>query len=255
MAADSGALRVIHVAPGDPAAHKTIDGDASQVVGEAPRRVGNRLLSPKGTHLGYCEINAPGAGGVGISELNGSFYPIESPKSAELFYVMEGSSTVLRANGQEIPVKKGDLVFVPRGVAYGGLNFNHYRHAFILIDAGTGPLPGGPTEVTVLHPESLGKADFHVSDGRMQHDYYTGADRSRVVVWQLATGSGAHPAGTKTSSEPEFSIVLSGSIILTSAARTWTARAGDVYFIPRGATVAYRASKDFREVTVTAPVE
>jgi len=74
-----------------------------------------------------CSFNAPGAKSVGLSILDGPSYPIILGRSAEIFYVYDGSAIITQINGHDVPVKKGDIVFVPRGVAYGGKNFNHYN--------------------------------------------------------------------------------------------------------------------------------
>ena len=225
-----GEGRPIVLAPSDPAA-----------VGH-----GDQLM-PGGTHLDYYSFNATGAKSIGLSVLDGPSYPITPVKSAEIFYVYDGSGIITQANGHDVAVRKGDIVFVPRGVAYGGKNFVHYKHAFLVFDPGKEPVSGGPSEVTVLHPNHLGSGDFETQGAQRVHVYYRGEDGSTIRVWQ--TRSAVSESSRSQVAAAEYTIVLKGSIVLTSGGHTMTARAGDVFFVPSGVRVSY-SSRNVQALTV-----
>jgi uncharacterized cupin superfamily protein len=230
---DSDSRRVIRLAPSDPAA--STDGD--------------HVLA-RGTHLTFYSFKAPGAQGLGLSLLDGPYYPITAGGSAEIFYVYDGSGIITQANGHDVPVHKGDIVFIPRGVAYGGKDFIHYKHAFIVFDPGKVPVADGPTEVTVLHPQQLGTTDFEPDGPQKVHVYYHGGDGSTVQVRQSA-GAGHSDTGESQVNTGEYSVVLKGSITVTSSGGTVKAHVGDVFFIPKGTKVSY-TSQDLQTLTVDA---
>jgi len=199
-------------------------------------------------------FNVMGAKGVGLSELEGPLFTIGSPdESAEIFYVYSGTATITQANGRDLPVKKGDIVFVPRGVAYGGKDFVHYKHAYIVFDRGKEPVADSPSEMTLLRPRELTEKDFQTEGAAKRHYYYRGADGSSVRVWEAATSS-AESGHQQTLPWSEYSIVVRGSVKLTSGGTSWTAHAGDAFFAPKGTVLSYE-SHDLRKLTVVSDVQ
>jgi len=228
----SEAPRVVQLAVSDPAAVKSFD----QVV-------------PGGAHVTAYSFKAKGAGAIGLSELEGPLHPTQPVGSAELFVVYDGSATITQANGPDLPVKKGDIVFVPRGVAYGGKDFVHYKHAYIVFDKGNVPVAGFPSALTLVRPEAL-VAPSRGSGIKPKHrDFYRGADGSIIRLQE--SNATADRNEQRVLQWSEFSVVLHGSVEVKDAGGSWTAQAGDMFFAPRGAAVSYASHDLSRLVVIT----
>lgn len=164
-----------------------------------------------------------------------------SPKTreySEFMYFLEGSVTLVDAQGRKETFKAGEAVLAPRGVEFAWQQAEPVRKYWVIFDVI--PVEGEkrPGGVIRLDPGVELKGE-----GRgKEHMYYAAkADEEgiNVGVWE-APGQASPPTDFFSPESSEFVYVLEGSITLEDkSGRKDTFKAGDAFVIPRGVSVKW----------------
>jgi len=193
----------------------------------------------------------PRSGGVnvGLSDLNGPVMPMYTPKFSEVIYVYDGSATFTDSKGAKTDVRKGDIVFIPRGTAYEGTNFVNYKHAYVTFESGPEERSTATPGLQVLHPDTLANDAFKIEGPARRHYFYEATDGVSVRAWEAAERK-ATSFGPVTAASSEFIIVVQGTASMTNAGETFDLKVGDAVLLPKGAIFSAKNSADFRKLAV-----
>jgi uncharacterized cupin superfamily protein len=157
---------------------------------------------------------------------------------SEFMYFLEGSVTLVDAQGRKETFKAGEAVLVPRGVEITWQQTEPVRKYWVIFDVN--PVEGEqrPSGVIRLDPGVELKGE-----GRgKEHMYYAakaGDESISVGVWESQPQE-SPPADFFTPDSSEFVYVLEGSVTLEDkSGRKDTFKAGDAFIIPRGMSVKW----------------
>lgn len=165
-----------------------------------------------------------------------------TPKYAEFMYLLEGSVTLTDADGRRETFSAGDAVLVPRGTTYTWQqteSLGKYYAIFDLEPAGATPA----AKTSWVRLEADGPAGKGLTgEGRTKsHRYFAGGGKSSVGVWETAPHTSADFHTTKYA---ELMVFLSGSgSLLTPDGAGQAFTAGDVVFVPRGASYKWQSER------------
>ena len=162
--------------------------------------------------------------------------------STEFIYILEGAVTLLDKSGREETFKVGDAVLIPRGTEFQWKKSDNLKEYWVIFDReapGTPAPQGTPTFFKLDRNGPAGKG--LAGTGRTkEHEYYKGADRSSVGVWETQPHTSANFHKTKYA---ELMVFLSGNVTLTTPdGQTEKFKAGDVALVPKG--IEYKWSSD-----------
>jgi uncharacterized cupin superfamily protein len=157
-------------------------------------------------------------------------------------YLLEGSVTLVDGDGRRESFTAGDAVLVPRGTTYTWQQTEPLRKYYAIFDLAPDGAPPAP-RASWLRIEADGPAGTGLAgEGRTKsHRYFAGGGKSSVGVWETAphTSSGFH-----TTKYGELMVFLSGSgTLLTPDGGGQPFTAGDVVFVPRGASYKWQSER------------
>jgi uncharacterized cupin superfamily protein len=167
-------------------------------------------------------------------------------KYSEFMYVLDGSVTLVDAQGRKETFKAGEAVLAPRGVEIAWQQTEPIRKYWVIFDVTPAEGEQRPSSVIRLDPSVELKGE-----GRgKEHMYYAAkADEERinVGVWE-APPQASPPADFFTPETSEFVYVLEGSVTLEDkSGRKDTFKAGDAFIIPRDMSVKWIQPEHLKE--------
>jgi uncharacterized cupin superfamily protein len=159
-----------------------------------------------------------------------------TPKYSEFMYYLEGSVTLVDAQGRKDTFKAGEAALVPRGVEYTWQQTEPIRKYWVIFDVT--PIEGEQ------RPSTFIRFDPNVElkgEGRGKEHMYYAANEEKINagVWE-APPQASPPADFFTPKSSEFVYILEGSVTLEDkSGRKDTFKAGDAFIIPRGVSVKW----------------
>lgn len=125
----------------------------------------------------------------------------------------------------------------------------------VLRELGTGDgfrKEADPSGVLLVHSETVRCEPFEGRNDVRVKDVTTLAEAPRIAAGVMEVEKTSFPW---TLSYDEFDIVLSGTLEIKVGERTYTGRAGDVFYIPKGSSISFSSPDLARYVYVTYPAD
>lgn len=178
-------------------------------------------------------------------------YPVH-----EFMVVLEGSVTIVEADGRETTVNPGDSFVIPKGLVCQWKQPGYLRKYFVIFDDVSGMKPDNGTALHVLRPDPLAKltastppaAELLLSGIPAQHAHEYFADMTgqwSVGVWDTT----AYWRKPIPFPRHELMHILEGTVTLTDGdGNQRKFEAGDTFFVPLGAICDWRCEGYVRKI-------
>jgi uncharacterized cupin superfamily protein len=200
--------------------------------------------APTGSEVGVWQ-------GRGRAKKPGAAAVLNREDYTELMFILEGGVVLAEPNGPEISLTKGDAVIVPRGVPYYWRlpEGQWVKKVDVILDQAKGGPPLAYAHILKMDasgPPGIGLDEVEgVAAG---HTYYEVPQGGSAGVWK--TGPYVGGAAFAPKSYSEVMIFLRGEgELLQKDKSTIAFHAGDVVFVPKGASYQWR-SKDVQKFWV-----
>lgn len=199
-------------------------------------------LKASGRTQAHTYLRSPGNERAGVWRAEPATTGPHTPKYSEFMYLLEGSVTLVDADGRRDTFTAGDAVLVPRGTTYTWQQTEPLRKYYAIFDVE--PAGGAAAaKASWIRLEADGPAGKGLTgDGRTKsHRYFAGSGKSSVGVWETAPHTGAD---FHTPKYAELMVFLSGSgSLMTPDGGEQAFTAGDVVLVPRGAAYKWKSER------------
>ena len=208
----------------------------------------------------YHQLDAPGylTGVWDCTAMTEKFQPYAVH---EFMLVLEGSITMVAADGSEVTTNAGEAFFLPKGLPGQWRQEGYVRKYFVIFEDPNGQPAKDPDALGVISLEASGPpgglpeaeiADpsIFIGDVPTQHNH---------VYFQYPTGQMTVGLWTSTPFETaatpfprnEFMHLLEGSVTLTDGDGVeHHFKAGDTAYVPKGAVCGWKSTQDVRKFYV-----
>lgn len=220
----------------------TVGAAAPAIVRFEPNGPAGVGLKANGRTQAHSYFRSPGNERAGVWRAEPATTGPHTPKYTEFMYLLEGSVTLVDSEGRQETFKAGDAVLVPRGTTYTWQQREPLRKYYAIFDleaAGAAPA----AKASWVRLEADGPAGKGLTgEGRTRsHRYFAGGGRSSAGVWETAPHTSADFHTTKYG---ELMVFLNGSgNLLTPDGHGQPFTAGDVVFVPRGASYKWQSDR------------
>ncbi|MGD9902823.1 MAG: cupin domain-containing protein [Vicinamibacterales bacterium] len=206
---------------------------------EGPAGVG---LKASGRTQSHTYFRSPANERTGVWHAEPSTTGPHTPAYSEFMYLLEGSVTLIDADGRHDTFKAGDAVLVPRGTTYTWQQTEPLRKYYAIFDLGpAGRAPAARASWVRLEADGPSGQGLTGEGRTKSHRYFAGGGKSSVGVWETAPHTSA---GFHTTKYGELMVFLSGSgTLLTPDGGGQPFAAGDVVFVPRGAAYKWQSDR------------
>ncbi len=174
----------------------------------------------------------------------------------ELMLLLEGSLTLVLADGTEVTIRTGEPFVLPKGLHCQWKQETYLRKFFMIFGDPKGAAPADPAALSVILPQPSGDLEkleiadpsAFLGDIPTQHSHIYFEDptgRMQVGVWDST------PFETPAVPFPrnELMHLLEGEVTLTDGAgQAQTFRAGDTVYVPQGAPRGWKSSGYVRKL-------
>jgi uncharacterized cupin superfamily protein len=161
-------------------------------------------------------------------------------KYSEFMVLLEGSVTLVDADGREETFRAGDAILVPRGTEYTWKQTEKLRKYWVIFDRSE-EAPATKTTFVRIEPDGPAGKGL-VGEGRTKyHTYYETPDKKQSVgVWETEPHAASDFHETQYA---ELMVFLAGTVSLTEKnGREQAFAAGDVALVPKG--IEYKWKSD-----------
>ncbi len=178
-------------------------------------------------------------------------YPVN-----EFMIVLEGSVTIVEADGRETTVNPGESFLIPKGLVCKWKQPGYLRKYFVIFDDASGARPDDATRLHVIRPNpsvalaasTPPAADMLLSGSPAQHAHEYFADATgqwSVGVWDTT----AYWRKRIPFPRHELMHILEGSVTLTDGdGIPHKFEAGETFFVPLGAVCDWRCEGYVRKI-------
>jgi uncharacterized cupin superfamily protein len=220
----------------------TVGAAAPAIVRLEPNGPAGVGLKSNGRTQSHSYFRSPGNERAGVWRAEPATTGPHTPTYSEFMYLLEGSVTLVDADGRRETFTAGDALLVPRGTTYTWQQTEPLRKYYAIFDLE----PGGATpgaKASWIRLEDDGPAGKGLTgEGRTtSHRYFAGGGKSSAGVWETAPHTSADFHTTKYG---ELMVFLSGSgSLLTPDGGGQPFTAGDVVFVPRGTSYKWQSDR------------
>lgn len=109
-----------------------------------------------------------------------------------------------------------------------------------------------PSGVLLIHTDTVRCESFQGRQDVRVKDVTTLEEAPRIAAGVMEVEQASFPW---TLTYDEYDIVLSGTLEIKVGGRQYTGRAGDIFYIPKGSTIAFQSPDKARYVYVTYPAD
>jgi len=220
----------------------TVGAAAPAIVRFEPNGPAGVGLKANGRTQSHSYFRSPGNERTGVWRAEPATTGPHTPKYTEFMYLLEGAVTLVDADGRRETFKAGDAVLVPRGTTYTWQQTEPLRKYYAIFDL---EAAGGPpaAKTSWIRLDADGPAGTGLAgEGRTKsHRYFAGGGKSSAGVWETAPHTSTDFHTTKYG---ELMVFLSGSgQLLTPDGGGQRFKAGDVVFVPRGASYKWQSDR------------
>lgn len=199
------------------------------------------------------------AGVWDCTPMTGRFEPYEVN---EFMLLLEGSMTMVAADGRETTINAGETFVLPKGLPCQWKQEEYVRKYFVIFGDPDATPTAEPDALSVILPQSGGPAgglarvkitdpSIYLGEVPQQHEHVYFQDRSAqmtVGVWTTT------PFETAPNQSPrsEFMHLVEGSVTLTdSEGSEHEFKAGDSVYVPKGAVCGWKSTGHVRKIYTT----
>ncbi len=176
----------------------------------------------------------------------------------EFMFLLEGSVTMICADGHETTVKAGEAFILPKGLACQWKQTDSVRKYFMIFENPGIATDSSANELGVIVPQPLGPAggmtEQDVTDTcnflseiptQKNHVYFKDpSDQMTCGVWQ-STPFETTPARVERN---ELMYILQGTVTLTDSNNVeHLFKAGDAAYVPKGAVMGWKSTENVRK--------
>lgn len=195
---------------------------------------------------------------VGVWDCTPMTTRLEPYSVNEFMHVLEGSVTIVYADGSEDTIKAGESFIIPKGLACSWKQSEYIRKFFVIFDDPSGALADDPQSLRVIRPLADGPedgmapydpgnpADYMTDLPEMTaHTYFTDPTGQMVVgVWE----AGPFERPTAPINRCELMLITKGSMTLKGDGEEFDFKTGEVAFVPVGAPYGWRSTETVRKI-------
>ncbi len=174
----------------------------------------------------------------------------------ELMLLLEGSLTLVMADGTEVTIGAGEPFVIPKGMPCQWKQETYLRKFFMIFGDPGGALPEDTSALSLILPQPAGSLEaVAIADPsaflgeaptRHNHTYFEDATGQMIVgVWDSTPFESAATPFPRN----ELMHLLEGEVTLTDGeGRAHEFRAGDTFYVPQGAHLGWKSSGYVRKI-------
>jgi uncharacterized cupin superfamily protein len=195
--------------------------------------------SPSGSEVGVWQ-------GRGRAKKPGAVPVLNREDCTELMFILEGGVVLAEPNGAEVSLSKGDAAIVPRGVPYYWRlpEGQWVKKVDVILDqVKDRPVPM-PAYTHIIKMDAQGPAGVgldEVEGVAAGHTYYESQEGGSAGVWKTGPYVGGAAFAPKAYSEVMIFLRGEGELLQKDGSKL-AFHAGDVVFVPKGASYQWRSS-------------
>ena len=196
---------------------------------------------------------------VGVWDCTPMTTRLEPYSVNEFMHVLEGSVTIVYADGSEDTIKAGESFIIPKGLACSWKQSEYIRKFFVIFDDPSGALADDPQSLRVIRPLAGWAGRWHGAvrsrqSGRL-HDRPAGDDGAYLFHrpdrpdggWRLGGGARSNAPPPRSTAANSCSL-SKGSMTLKGDGEEFDFKTGEVAFVPVGAPYGWRSTETVRKI-------